>query len=48
MERHPPHVLEEPHMMTSDDLPGLHLPDVDAHSDLGGLGPVELHHPTQD
>ncbi|RDI51721.1 DUF6802 family protein [Nocardia mexicana] len=35
-------------MMTSDDLPGLNLPDVDAHSDLGGLGAVELHHPTQD
>ena len=34
--------------MTSDDLPGMHLPDVDAHSDLGGLGAVELHDTTQD
>ncbi len=35
-------------MVNSGDLPGLDMPDVDAHSDLGGLGAVELHHPTQD
>ncbi|MEU6187713.1 DUF6802 family protein [Nocardia sp. NPDC047038] len=35
-------------MVTSGDLPGLDLPHVDAHSELGGLGAVELHHPTQD
>ncbi|MEU2122495.1 DUF6802 family protein [Nocardia niwae] len=35
-------------MVTSGDLPGLDLPHVDAHAELGGLGAVELHHPTQD
>lgn len=35
-------------MVTSGDIPGLGLPDIDAHSPLGGLGPVELHHPSQD
>ncbi|KZM69242.1 DUF6802 family protein [Nocardia terpenica] len=35
-------------MIHSGDLPGLDLPEVDAHSDLGGLGSIELHHPTQD
>ncbi|MCX4096220.1 DUF6802 family protein [Nocardia sp. alder85J] len=30
-------------MITSDDLPGLDLPSVDTHSDLSGLGGVELH-----
>ncbi|QIS09071.1 DUF6802 family protein [Nocardia arthritidis] len=33
-------------MITSGDSD--HLPDVDAHSSLDGLGTVELHHPTQD
>ncbi|MGW4529435.1 DUF6802 family protein [Nocardia sp. NPDC004340] len=35
-------------MVTSGDLPGLDLPGLDAHSELGGLGAVELSHPTQD
>ncbi|MEU1429235.1 DUF6802 family protein [Nocardia sp. NPDC005746] len=35
-------------MVTSGDLPGLDLPELDAHSELGGLGAVELSHPTQD
>ncbi|MBW0271451.1 hypothetical protein ATM97_11875 [Nocardia sp. MH4] len=35
-------------MVTSGDIPGLGLPDIDAHSPLGGLGPVELHTPSQD
>ncbi|MGW5105690.1 DUF6802 family protein [Nocardia sp. NPDC004123] len=35
-------------MVTSGDLPGLELPDLDAHTELGGLGAVELSHPTQD
>ncbi|MGV9663542.1 DUF6802 family protein [Nocardia niigatensis] len=35
-------------MVTSGDLPGLELPDLDAHTELGGLGAVELAHPTQD
>ncbi|MCM6776156.1 hypothetical protein NDR87_19325 [Nocardia sp. CDC159] len=35
-------------MISSGDLPGLDLPDVDAHSDLGHLGSVELDNPTQD
>lgn len=35
-------------MITSGELPGLDLPDVDAHGDLSGLGEVELHHPTAD
>ncbi|MFI5777219.1 DUF6802 family protein [Nocardia sp. NPDC051570] len=44
----PTHIPEEPHMISSGDLPGLDLPNVDAHSDLGSLGSVELHDPTQD
>ncbi|WP_067818879.1 DUF6802 family protein [Nocardia inohanensis] len=35
-------------MVTSGDLPGLELPNLDAHSELGALGAVELEHPTQD
>ncbi|MFE3188635.1 DUF6802 family protein [Nocardia sp. NPDC059240] len=35
-------------MVTSGDLPGLDLPDFDAHSALDALGAVELAHPTQD
>jgi arginine deiminase len=35
-------------MIDSGDLPGLDMPNVDAHSDLGHLGSVEMHHPTQD
>ncbi|MFQ6324536.1 DUF6802 family protein [Nocardia sp. NBC_01009] len=35
-------------MVTSGEFPGLDLPGVDASSSLEGLGPVELHHPTQD
>ncbi|WP_227984243.1 DUF6802 family protein [Nocardia spumae] len=35
-------------MIHSGDLPGLDLPEVDAHSDLGGIGAVELNHPSQD
>ncbi|WP_327143811.1 DUF6802 family protein [Nocardia sp. NBC_01327] len=35
-------------MVTSGDLPGLDLPNLDSHSELGALGAVELAHPTQD
>lgn len=35
-------------MITSGELPGLDLPDLDVHSDLSGLGAIELHHPTMD
>lgn len=35
-------------MVTSGDIPGLGLPDIDAHTPLGGLGAVELNNPTQD
>ncbi len=35
-------------MFSSEDLPGLDVPAIDAHSDLGGLGTVELTHPTED
>ncbi|MFC4377501.1 DUF6802 family protein [Nocardia halotolerans] len=35
-------------MVTSGEIPGLGLPDIDAQSSLGGLGPVELQHPSQD
>lgn len=35
-------------MIDSGDLSGLDLPDVDANSDLGGIGAVELNHTNQD
>ncbi|MFE3545481.1 DUF6802 family protein [Nocardia sp. NPDC059177] len=35
-------------MVTSGDIPGLGLPDIDAHSPLSELGAVELHSPAQD
>ncbi|MBF6212490.1 hypothetical protein IU433_18770 [Nocardia puris] len=35
-------------MITSGEFPGLDLPDIDTSSSLGGLGAVELNHPTQD
>ena len=35
-------------MVTSGDIPGLGLPDIDAHSSLGGLGAVELNSPSLD
>ncbi|WP_433757222.1 DUF6802 family protein [Nocardia sp. CA-135398] len=35
-------------MITSGEFPGMDLPGIDASSSLGGLGEVELHHPTQD
>ncbi|MFR9752215.1 DUF6802 family protein [Nocardia sp. 004] len=35
-------------MISSGELSGLGMPDIDASSPLGGLGEVELQHPTQD
>ncbi|MCA2210294.1 DUF6802 family protein [Nocardia rosealba] len=35
-------------MVTSGDIPGFGLPDIDAHTPLDSLGPVELNSPSQD